>query len=76
MFPDADPDKRLELGDEVDMNSVGSHKGNRKRKITSKLRLSGCDKGKTAKATDIIAEDLTEKVNSTMAEYATNGRHV
>ena len=76
VFSDADPNKRLESGDGVDMNNAGSHKGNSRRKNIRKPRPSGCDEGKMAKASDRIAEDLTENVNSTMADYATNGRNV
>ena len=76
VFPDADPNKHPESGDEVDMNNAGSHKGNSKRKIATKPHPSGCDEGKTAKATSRIVEDLTEKVNSVMAEYATNERNI
>ena len=40
------------------------------------MRPFGGDKDKTAKATDRIAEDLTEKVRSAIADCATNGRNV
>ena len=78
VFPNADTDKRPESDDDFDMNNAGSHKGNKgsKRKMTTKPRLSGRDKGKTARATDRIAEDLTEKVRSAMADCATNERNV
>ena len=55
VFPNANFSKRPESDDEVEINNAGSHKGNSKRKMATKPRPSGRDKGKTAKATNLIA---------------------
>ena len=76
VFPNANLSKRPESDDDVDLDNAGSLRSNSKRKMATKPRPSGRDKGKAAKATDLIVEGLSDKVHSAMADYATNGRDV